>query len=107
MAWPGALPVMRPGVWFSRRLGARFLSGVVEGARDVGHTALKVRPDWPALMRIQACCHMAVGNIQQARRFAAAASSLPEPTGDALGPFREGNKLWATRLEGLLREVEL
>ncbi|MBB4483117.1 winged helix-turn-helix domain-containing tetratricopeptide repeat protein [Rhizobium etli] len=94
------------GVWFSLLMLARFFSDDVEGAFDVGHTALKARPDWPALMRIQACCHMAVGNIQQARRFAAAANSLPESAGDALGPFREGNKEWATRLEGLLREAE-
>jgi hypothetical protein len=57
-------------------------------------------------MRIQACCHMAVGNIQQARRFATAANGLPESAGDALGPFREGNKEWATRLNELLQAAE-
>ena len=43
------------------------------------------------------------------RRLAAlppAAGDLPEPAGDALGPLRDGNKEWATRLEGLLREAE-
>ncbi|ANL38940.1 response regulator protein [Rhizobium phaseoli] len=95
------------GVWFSLLMLAQYFSGDVEGALDVGRAALKARPDWPALLRIHACCHMALGHIEQARRFAAAASSLPEAAGDALGPFREGNTEWATRLEQLLREAEL
>ncbi|ANL45240.1 response regulator protein [Rhizobium phaseoli] len=95
------------GVWFSLLMLALFFSGDVEGALDVGRAALKARPDWPALLRIHACCHMALGHIEQARRFAAAASSLPEAAGDALGPFREGNTEWAARLEQLLREAEL
>jgi TolB-like protein len=92
--------------WFSFLMLALFFSGDVEGALDTGRAALKARPDWPALLRIQACCHMAVGHDQEARRFAAAASDLPEPAGDALGPFRDGNKQWAVCLEGLLREAE-
>ncbi|KEC72378.1 UNVERIFIED_ORG: hypothetical protein GGD51_004395 [Rhizobium esperanzae] len=95
------------GVWFSLLMLARFFSDDVEGALDVGRAALKARPDWPALLRIHACCHMALGHIEQARRFAAAASGLPEAAGDALGPFREGNTEWAARLEQLLREAEL
>ncbi|ACE89517.1 probable two-component response regulator protein [Rhizobium etli CIAT 652] len=95
------------GVWFSLLMLAQYFSGDVEGALDVGRAALKARPDWPALLRIHACCHTALGHIEQARRFAAAASSLPEAAGDALGPFREGNTEWATRLEQLLREAEL
>lgn len=93
-------------VWFSLLMLALFFSGDVVGALDTGRTALKARPDWPALLRIQACCHTAVGHSQEACRFAAAASDLPEPAGDALGPFRDGNKEWATRLESLLREAE-
>ncbi|MBB2718829.1 UNVERIFIED_ORG: TolB-like protein [Rhizobium etli] len=94
------------GVWFSLLMLARFFSDDVEGALEVGRAALKARPDWPALMRIQACCCMAVGNIEQARRFAAAANGIPESAGDALGPFRDGNQPWATRLSGLLQEAE-
>ncbi|ANK90016.1 MULTISPECIES: winged helix-turn-helix domain-containing tetratricopeptide repeat protein [Rhizobium] len=95
------------GVWFSLLMLAQYFSGDVEGALDAGRAALKARPDWPALLRIHACCHMALGHIEQARRFAAAASGLPEAAGDALGPFREGNTEWAARLEQLLREAEL
>ncbi|MBX4896030.1 winged helix-turn-helix domain-containing tetratricopeptide repeat protein [Rhizobium bangladeshense] len=95
------------GVWFSLLMLALFFSGDVGGALETGRTALKARPDWPALLRIQACCHAAVGDRQQARRFAAAASDFPEAAGDALGPFRDGNKEWARRLEELLREVDL
>ncbi|PCK85779.1 transcriptional regulator [Rhizobium sophoriradicis] len=94
------------GVWFSLLMLARLFSDDVEGALAVGHTALKARPDWPALMRLQACCHMATGHFEQARRFAAAAKGIPEPAGDALGPFRDGNQPWATRLSGLLQEAE-
>ncbi|RAZ78435.1 winged helix-turn-helix domain-containing tetratricopeptide repeat protein [Mesorhizobium atlanticum] len=93
-------------VWFSLLMLALFFSNDVEGALDTGRAALKARPDWPALLRIQACCHMAVGHNQEARRFAAAASDLPEPAGDALGPLRDGDKEWATRLEDLLRDAE-
>ncbi|NEK14956.1 winged helix-turn-helix domain-containing protein [Rhizobium leguminosarum] len=95
------------GVWFSLLMLALFFSGDVEGALETGRTASKARPDWPPLLRIQACCHTAVGHREQARRFAAAASDLPEAAGDALGPFRNGNKEWATRLDELLREAEL
>nr|WP_246649949.1 transcriptional regulator [Rhizobium laguerreae] len=95
------------GVWFSLLMLALFFSGDVEGALETGRTALKARPDWPALLRIQACCHMAAGHREQARRFAAAASDLSESAGDALGPFRDDNKEWATRLNDLLREAEL
>jgi len=92
--------------WFSFLMLALFFSGDVEGALDTGRMALKARPDWPGLLRIQACCHTALGHSQEARRFSAAAGDLPEPAGDALGPFRDGNKEWATRLDGLLREAE-
>ena len=92
--------------WFSFLMLALFFSGDVEGALDTGRMALKARPDWPALLRIQACCHTALGHSQEARRFSAAVGDLPEPAGDALGPFRDSNKEWATRLEGLLQEAE-
>jgi tetratricopeptide (TPR) repeat protein len=92
--------------WFSFLMLALFFSGDVEGALDTGRMALKARPDWPALLRIQACCHTALGHSQEARRISAAVGDLPEPAGDALGPFRDSNKEWATRLEGLLQEAE-
>lgn len=93
-------------VWLSLLMLALFFSGDVEGALDTGREALKARPDWPALLRIQACCHMALGHSQEARRLAAAGSDLPEPAGDALGPFRDANMEWSNRLERLMREVE-
>lgn len=93
-------------VWFSLLMLALFFSGDVEGALNTGRAALKARPDWPALLRIQACCHTALGQCEQARRFVAAASDLPEPANDALGPFRDGNKEWATRLASLLQEAK-
>jgi len=95
------------GVWFGLLMLALLFSGDVESALETGRTALKARPDWPALLRIQACCHAAAGHREQARRFATAASDFPEAAGDALGPFRDGNKEWATRLDELLREAEL
>ncbi|OWV80039.1 transcriptional regulator [Rhizobium sp. R635] len=94
-------------VWFSLLMLALLFSGDIEGALETVRTALKARPDWPALLRIQACCHAAAGHREQAHRFGAAASDLPETAGDALGPFRDGNKEWATRLNALLREAEL
>lgn len=93
-------------VWFSLLMLALVFSGDVEGALNSGRAALKARPDWPALLRIQACCQAAAGHNQEARRLAVAASDLPEPAGDALGPFRDGNREWAARLEGLLRKAE-
>ncbi|MDP9811304.1 TolB-like protein/tetratricopeptide (TPR) repeat protein [Rhizobium tibeticum] len=93
-------------VWFSLLMLALFFSGDVEGALDTGRVALKARPDWPALLRIQACCQMALGHTQDARRLAAAASDPLETAGDALGPFRARNKDWATCLDRLLREAE-
>ncbi|MBX4955077.1 winged helix-turn-helix domain-containing protein [Rhizobium lentis] len=95
------------GVWFSLLMLALFFSGDVEGALDTGRRALKARPDWPALLRLQACCHAAAGHRQQAHRFATAASDLPETAGDALGPLRDGNREWATRLNELLRVADL
>ena len=85
---------------------ALFSSGDVEGALEMGRAALKARPDWPGLLRIQTCCHMSLGHIQEARRFSAAAGDLREPAGDALGPFRNGNKERASRLEDLLRAAK-
>ncbi|RUW02302.1 MULTISPECIES: winged helix-turn-helix domain-containing protein [unclassified Mesorhizobium] len=93
-------------VWFSLLMLALFFSGDVEGALGTGRAALKARPDWPALLRIQACCHMALGHGQDAYRFAAAANDLPQPAGDALGPFMVANEEWASRLEHLLREAK-
>lgn len=91
--------------WFSFLMLALFFSGDVEGALDTGRVALKARPDWPALLRIQACCHMALGHLQDAHRLATAASDLPETAGDALGPFRSHNKGWSVCLDELLREA--
>lgn len=93
-------------VWFSLLMLALFFSGDLQGALVTGYAALKARPDWPALLRIQACCHMALGHKQEACRAAIAASELSESAGDALGPFRVANREWANRLERLLREAE-
>ena len=88
-------------VWFDLLMLAQFFSGQVESAIETGRAALKARPNWPPVLRVLACCHAALGHESEASRLASLAASLPE-TGDALGPFRDGNRDWAARLEQLL-----
>ena len=107
----GSRPRLNPhdpqnAVWFNLLMLALFFSGDVEGALDTGRAALKARPDWPAAAPHSGVLPHGLGTWPEARRLSAAAGDLPEPAGDALGPFRDGNKEWAARLEGLLREAK-
>ena len=88
-------------VWFNLLMLAQFFSGQVESAIETGRAAMKARPNWPPVLRVLACCHAALGHEPEASRLASLTASLPE-TGDALGPFRDGNRDWAARLEQLL-----
>jgi TolB-like protein len=91
-------------VWFTLLMLAQFFSSDVEEAVETGRAALKARPNWPPALRVLACCHAALGHGPEARRLAFLAADLPETAGDALGPFREGNRDWVARLDQLLAE---
>ena len=94
-------------VWFNLLMLARFFSGDVKGALETGRAALKARPDWPPALRLLACCHAATGHWPEARRLARAAADLPVTAGDALRPFKEGNRDWAAHIDRLLEEASV
>jgi TolB-like protein/Flp pilus assembly protein TadD len=91
-------------VWYNLLALAYFFSGDAENAVASALQALKIRPDWrPTLEGLVAFC-VALGRIDDARRYRGQMRDLERPSGDALAPFMVKHPQWRNRLADLLRE---
>ena len=91
--------------WLNLLALAQFFAGDVDAARDTAQRGVKVRPDWRPTLLTLACCHAAMDEWDEARRFAALADDLPDLAGDTLDPLRRLNPAWDTRIRGLLARI--
>jgi TolB-like protein len=93
-------------VWFNLLALARLFAGDIAGSLETVRAAVKARPDSLPLAMTHTCCLVANGNLDDARRAARLAKSLPQGTPDALGPFRVHNPLWEQHLGNLLAQAD-
>ncbi len=85
-------------VWFNMLAVAQLLAGEPAKARDSSLRALDIRPGWPRTFEILACCHAALGDWEEARKWSRQFHLLGGATGDILAPLRNHNPHFADQL---------
>ncbi len=93
-------------VWFNMLAVAQLLAGEPARARDSSLRALDIRPGWPRTFEILACCHAALGDWEEARKWSRQFLLLGIGTGDILAPLRHRNPQFANRLRHWLALAE-
>lgn len=93
-------------VWFNMLAVAQLLSGEPARARDSSLRALDIRPGWPRTFEILACCHAALGDLDEARKWSRQFHLLGSEAGDILAPLRQRNPHFADQLRRWLALAE-
>lgn len=93
-------------VWFNMLAVAQLLAGEPARARDSSLRALDIRPGWPRTFEILACCHAALGDLDEARKWSRQFLLLGVGTGDILAPLRHRNPHFADQLKRWLALAE-
>ena len=93
-------------VWFNMLAVAQLLTGEPAKARDSSLRALNIRPGWPRTFEILACCHAALGDWEEARKWSRQFHLLGGGAGDILAPLRHRNPHFADQLRRWLALAE-
>lgn len=94
-------------VWLDVLALARLFSRQHEAALEAAARALQVRPNWGTGLEVLVCCHVALGNRDEARRCARLLAGLPKPPGDVLAPLKARNPDWREQMESALRKASM
>ena len=92
-------------VWYNLLALANLFAGRADDALAAAVKARKIRPAWRPVYETLACCHAALGRLQEAARCIEQMRQLEELMGDALGPFRLRNPRWVEELASLLKKA--
>jgi TolB-like protein/Flp pilus assembly protein TadD len=93
-------------VWYNMLAVAQLLGGEPAKARGSSLRALDIRPGWPRTFEILACCHAALGDLDEARRWSRQFLLSGVEAGDILAPLRHRNPHFANQLERWLALAE-
>jgi len=66
---------------------------------------LKARLGWPLTLETAAICHVALGQIEEARACVEAMRNAPAPKGDPTAIMRKRNPKWAAEMAAQLRKA--
>ena len=91
--------------WYNLLAYAHLLADEPERALASASKALAVRPTFRPTFETLACCHVALGQHDEARRCAERMSALDGPASHFLTPLRQHHAGWDARLAHMLREV--
>jgi TolB-like protein len=91
--------------WFRVQALALYFSDQKEPALAAAQRALKARPGWPLTLETAAICHVALGQIEEARACLEQMRTAPAPKGDPTAIMRRRNPKWAAEIEALLRKA--
>jgi TolB-like protein len=75
-------------------------------ALDSAKRALAVRPDFRPTFEALACCAVALGHSDDARRWGARMRELDEPESHFIAPLKRNNPVYEASLTKMLREAE-
>jgi hypothetical protein len=91
--------------WFRIQALALYFSDQKEQALAAAQRALKARPGWPLTLETATICHVALGQMQEARACLAQMRNAPAPKGDPTAVMRKRNPKWATEIAAQLRKA--
>lgn len=92
-------------VWYNTLAYAHLFAGDAAAALRFAARAQEVRPDWPAAVETETCCHAALGHAQAARASRRRWSAMSNTAGDTLTPLKQRNPRWAAAIDGWLRSA--
>jgi tetratricopeptide (TPR) repeat protein len=93
-------------VWYNMLAVAQLLGGEPAKARSSSLRALDIRPGWPRTFEILACCHAALGDLDEARKWSRQFLLSSIEAGDIMAPLRHRNPHFANQLERWLALAE-
>jgi TolB-like protein len=91
--------------WFRVQALALYFSDQKEHALAAAQRALKARPGWPLTLETAAICHVALGQIEEARACLAQMRNTPAPKADPTAIMRKRNPKWAAEITAQLRKA--
>ena len=93
--------------WFRVLALSLYFSGQKEQALLAVQRALKARPGWPLTLETAVVCHVALGQMPQARACCEQMRTLPAPKGDPTAIMKIRNPAWAAEIAAALRVAGL
>jgi TolB-like protein len=93
-------------LWFRTLSLAHYFTGDAAKGIQAAVKALQVRPTWRPGMEALAICHLALGNVEEARRCADKMEQLATPDSDVLEQLRIRNPHWAHEIAEALRAAK-
>jgi predicted Zn-dependent protease len=91
--------------WFRIQALALYFANQKERALASAQRALKARPGWPLTLETAAICHVALGQMKEARACLEQMRRAPAPKGDPTAIMRKRNPTWATEIAAQLRKA--
>jgi TolB-like protein len=91
--------------WFRIQALTLYFANHKERALASAQRALKARPGWPLTLETAAICHVALGQMAEARACFEQMRSAPTPKGDPTAIMRKRNPRWATEIAAQLRKA--
>lgn len=91
--------------WYNLLAYAELLAGEPRRALDSANKALAVRPVLRPTFETLAYCYVALGQLDDARRWASRMRELDGPASHFIAPLRRKHAEWDDRLAGLLRQA--
>jgi TolB-like protein len=91
--------------WFRIQALALYFSGQKEQALAAAQRALKARPGWGLTLETATICHVALGQMEEARACLEQMRTAPTPKGDPTAVMRKRNPEWAAEIAAQLRKA--
>ncbi|MEH2626621.1 TolB-like protein/Flp pilus assembly protein TadD [Bradyrhizobium sp. AZCC 1719] len=88
--------------WYNLLAHAQLLAGDAESALATANKALAIRPTFRPTFETLTCCHIALGNLDDARQCASRMNELREPQSHFLAPLKQLHPEWDERISQLL-----
>jgi TolB-like protein len=88
--------------WYNLLAHAQLLTGDAERALATANKALAIRPTFRPTFETLTCCHIALGNLEEARQCASRMNELGEPQSHFLAPLKRLHPEWDERISQVL-----
>ena len=89
-------------VWYNVLAYAQLFSGEAERALATANKVLAIRPNFRPTFETLACCHVAVGKLDNAHRCASRMNELAGPESHFLAPLKQLHPKWDQRISQML-----
>jgi tetratricopeptide (TPR) repeat protein len=88
--------------WYNVLAYAQLFAGEAERALATANKVLAIRPTFRPTFETLACCHVAIGKLDDARRCASRMNELAGPESHFLAPLRRLHPEWDERISQML-----